>query len=86
MWTPAACRQHDRESLRYETDLTDRECNLTAPIMPAVAKTGCPRGWSLRKIMNAISYFKRGGIGCRLLPSDFPPRSTVFRWFCRFRD
>ena len=40
----------------------------------------------MREIMNAIFYVMRGGIGWRLLPSDFPPRSTVFRWFCRFRD
>lgn len=86
MWTPATRRQHNRESLRYETDLTDREWNLIAPMMPAAAKTGRPRGWPLREIMNAIFYVMRGGIGWRLLPSDFPPRSTVFRWFCRFRD
>jgi hypothetical protein len=28
----------------------------------------------------------RGGVGWRLLQSDFPPRSTVLRWFCRFHD
>jgi hypothetical protein len=25
MWTPAIRRQHSRDSLRYETDLTDAE-------------------------------------------------------------
>jgi putative transposase len=28
----------------------------------------------------------RGGIGWRLLPSDLPPKSTVFRWFSFWRD
>jgi transposase len=55
-------------------------------MMPPVAKTGRPRQWPLREIMNAIFYVMRGGIGWRLLPSDFPPGSTVFRWFRRFRD
>ena len=64
MWTPATRRQHNRESLRYETDLTDREWNLIAPMMPAAAKTGRPRGWPLREIMNAIFYVMRGGF-CR---------------------
>lgn len=86
MWTPATRRQHSREHLRYETDLTDREWDLIAPMMPPAAKTGRPRRRPLREIMNAIFYVMRGGIGWRLLPSDFPPRSTVFRWFCRFRD
>jgi putative transposase len=40
----------------------------------------------MREIVNAIFYCLRGGIGWRLLPSDFPPRGTVFRWFCLFRD
>lgn len=39
MWTPATRRQHSRENLRYETDLTDREWRLIAPMMPAAAKT-----------------------------------------------
>lgn len=86
MWTPATRRRHSRENLRFETDLRDREWNLIAPMMPRPAKTGRPRRWSLREIMNAIFYVMRGGIGWRLLPSDFPPRSTVFRWFHRFRD
>lgn len=86
MWTPATRGQHSREHLRYETDLTDGEWNLIAPMMPATAKTRRPRRWPLREIMNAIFYVMRGGIGWRLLSSDFPPRSTVFRWFRRFRD
>ena len=86
MWTPATRRQHNRESLRYETDMTDAEWSLIAPLMPTACPTGRPRKWPLREIVNAIFYVMRGGIGWRLLPSDFPPRSTVFRWFCLFRD
>lgn len=26
-----------------------------------------------------------GGMAWRLLPQDFPPRSTVYGWFLRFR-
>ena len=54
MWTPATRRQHNRENLRYETDLTDREWNLVAPMMPVAARMGRPRRWPLREIMNAI--------------------------------
>ena len=86
MWTPATRRQHSREGLRYETDLTDAEWDLIAPMMPAARRTGRPRKWPLREIVNAIFYVMRGGIAWRLLPSDFPPKSTVWRWFCLFRD
>jgi transposase len=36
--------------------------------------------------MNAIFYVLRGGITWRLLPHDFPPKSTVYRWFALWRD
>ncbi len=47
---------------------------------------GRPRRWSTREILNAIFYVLRGGIAWRLLPSDLPPKSTVFRWFSLWRD
>jgi len=31
-------------------------------------------------------YVLRGGIAWRLLPSDFPPWRTVYRWFAAWRD
>ena len=52
----------------------------------AARKTGRPRAWPLREIVNAIFYVMRGGIAWRLLPSDFPPWSTVYRWFAAWRD
>src|SRR4051794_40908268 len=36
--------------------------------------------------MNAIFYVLRGGVAWRLLPSDLPPRTTVYRWFALWRD
>lgn len=86
MWTPATRRQHSRAGLRYETDLTDAEWRLVEPHLPARRPTGRPRSWPLREIVNAIFYVMRGGIAWRLLPSDLPPRSTVYRWFAAWRD
>ena len=42
MWTPAARRQHSRDSLRYGSDLSDAEWALIAPFMPPPARTGPP--------------------------------------------
>jgi len=39
----------------------------------------------MREIVNAIFYVLRGGIAWRLLPSDFPPWPTDYRWFAVFR-
>jgi putative transposase len=85
MWTPATRRQHSRDHLRYESDLSDAEWEILAPFMPAPARTGRPRQWPMREIMNAIFYVPRGDIAWRLLPKDFPPMTTVHGWFLRFR-
>ncbi len=55
-------------------------------MVPTVAKTERPRRLPQCEIMNATFYAMRRGIGWWLLPSDLPPRSTMFRWFCRVRD
>jgi transposase len=86
MWTPATRRQHSRDELRYETDLTDAEWALLEPLMPEPNQRGRPREWPLREIMNAIFYVLRGGVAWRLLPNDLPPRTTVYRWFAQWRD
>jgi len=44
------------------------------------------RKWEMREIVNAIFYVLRGGIAWSLLPKDFPPWPTAYRWFARFRD
>jgi transposase len=86
MWTPTTRKQHSRSTLRYQTDLTDAEWRLIEPHLPAARRTGRPRAWPMREIINAIFYVLRGGIVWRLLPSDFPPWPTVYRWFATFRD
>ena len=86
MWTPTTRRQHSRDGLRYETDLTDAEWALVEPLMPGPNPRGRPRAWPLREIINAIFYVLRGGVAWRLLPNDLPPRTTVYRWFALWRD
>jgi transposase len=86
MWTPTTRRQHSRDGLRYETDLTDAEWALIEPHMPEPRERGRPREWPLREIMTAIFSVLRGGIAWRLLPTDLPPRTTVSRWFSLWRD
>src|SRR5919107_5750584 len=86
MWTPATRRQHSRDGLRYETDLTDAEWAVVEPLMPEPCRCGRPRAWPLREIVKAIFYVLRGGIAWRLIPKDLPPRTTVYRWFALWRD
>jgi len=85
MWTPTTRRQHSRDHLRYGSDLSDAEWEIIAAFMPPPARTGRPREWPMREIMNAIFYVLRAGCAWRLLPKDFPPMTTVYGWFLRFR-
>jgi transposase len=78
--------QHIRETNRYQTDVTDKEWCVIAPHLPAAKNTGRPRAWPMREIINGIFYVMRSGCPWRLLPSDLPPWSTIYRWFATFRD
>lgn len=86
MWTPTTRAQHSRTGLRYGSDVTDAEWLILSAFLPAPCPRGCPRKWQMREIANAIFYVLRGGIAWNLLPKDFPPWPTVYRWFARFRD
>jgi putative transposase len=86
MWTPTTRKHYSRGGTRYQSDLTDEEWRVIEPHLPLAKATGRPRAWPLREIINAIFYVMRGGIAWRLLPSDFPPWSTVYRWFAAWRD
>ena len=86
MWTPTTRRHHSRTGLRYASDLTDAEWALLEPLLPPPCDQGRPRTWPLREVVNAIAYVLRSGCPWRLLPSDFPPWRTVYRWFAAWRD
>src|SRR5579864_6286162 len=86
MWTPETRAEHDRDELRYPSDLTDAEWQILAPLLPPPAETGRRRSWPMREVMNAIFFVLRGGCPWRMLPEHFPPHQTAYRWFTRFRD
>jgi putative transposase len=85
-WTEITRRQHRREGLRYPSDLTDAEWAVIAPLLPLARPGGRPRTTDLREVVNAILYLATGGCQWRLLPKDFPPRSTVQRYFYDWRN
>lgn len=86
MWTEITRANYDRSGLRYASDLTNEEWDLIAPHLPHKCARGRPRTTSLREVVNAILYMLRAGCPWRFLPRDFPPRSTVQRYFYAWRD
>lgn len=66
---------------RYPTDLTDREWQLIAPLIPEPKPGGRPAEHERREIVNAIAYWVRAGCAWRLLPHDLPPWQTVYHYW-----
>lgn len=85
-WTEITRRQYRREGMRYSSDLTDGEWQKIAPHLPQAKPLGRPRDTNLRQAVNAMLYLLTTGCQWRLLPKEFPPYSTVQRFFYAWRD
>lgn len=68
----------------YPSDVTDPQWRLIEPHLP-VYPGGRPRTTDLRDVADAIFYVLRTGCQWRYLPKDFPPKSTVWRYFDEWR-
>jgi putative transposase len=84
-WTETTRKQHERDELRYASDLRDAEWKLIESLMPPACRRGRPRKIDLRVIMNAILYIAGTGCQWRALPKNFPPCSTVRYYFYKWR-
>lgn len=85
-WTEITRAQYRREGLRYASDTTDAEWAIIGPLLPPPSRLGRPREVDLREVLNGILFVLRSGCQWRMLPKDCPPRSTVQRYFYRWRD
>src|SRR6202171_5292455 len=68
----------------YPSDITDAQWALIEPHLP-VYPGGRPRKTDLRDVVDAIFYLLRTGCQWHYLPKDFPPKSTVWRYFDEWR-
>lgn len=75
MWTAENRPRYERKGLRYPSDLTDEEWAVVEPLLPPERKV------SRREVLNGILYVLTTGCQWRMLPKDFPPRSTVHYYF-----
>jgi transposase len=73
------------ERKAYSTDMTDAEWTFVDPLMPCVeredGRTGRPRTYSYREILNGIFYVVRSGCAWGLMPHDLPPTATCYHYF-----
>jgi transposase len=69
---------------KYPSDVTDEQWALMRDLIP-VYPGGRPRQTNLRDVVDAVFYVLRTGCQWRYLPKDFPPKSTVWRYFDEWR-
>ena len=69
----------------YSSDLSDEEFALVALHIPPSGEGGRPRSVDIHLVLNAIFYLLATGCQWRMLPKHFPPRSTVYEYFSRWR-
>src|SRR5262249_4464334 len=62
------------------SDVTDQQWIRIRRLIP-VYPGGRPRKTDLRDVVDAVFYVLRTGCQWRYLPKDFPPKSTVWRYF-----
>ncbi len=86
MWTETTQQQYRRDGLRYASDVSDAEWAQIEALLPAPKRLGRPRTTQMRQVVNAMLYLLTTGCQWRLLPKEFPPFSTVQRFFYRWRD
>ena len=70
----------------YPSDVTDEQWPLIEPHLPRARPGGRPRETDLRDVLDAVFYILRTGCQWRYLPKDFPPKSTVWRYFDQWRS
>ena len=78
MWKPEHRLAARRVCQRYDSDLTDEEWALVAPIIPPGKRGGGKRTVNIREVLNGIFYVLWTGCQWKALPKDFPPKSTVY--------
>ena len=66
--------------MSYTTDITEAQWALVVSFIPAPRPGGRPRTTEPRRVVNAILYALRTGCAWSLLPRDFPPWQTVYRY------
>lgn len=73
--------QTNKMKTEYPSNLSDKQWEIIAPLIPPAKTGGRPRTTDMREICNAIYYHLKTGCQWEYLPKDFPPHSTVYNYY-----
>jgi transposase len=80
MWTTKNRARYNRDQLRYPSDVTEEEWAVIAPLIPPARRGGRKRSVDIREVFNGVLYILSTGCQWRAIPTDLPPRSTLFHY------
>jgi len=75
--------RHQKKEIKYETDLTDEQWQIIAPLIPSAKPGEREREIDIREVINAIFYLLKSGCQWRMIPNDFPKWQTVYDYFSK---
>lgn len=73
-------------TIAYATELTLEQYELLESLFSSDSSTGRPRTVNLMLVLQGILYVLVSGCAWRLLPKQYPPESTVYYYFRKWRD
>jgi len=85
MWTKENRARYNRDQLRYPSDGTEEEWGQLAARIPPARRGGCKRTVKIREVLNGLLYVVSTGCQWRAIPTDLPPRSTIFDYLARWQ-
>ena len=85
MWTKENRARYNRDLLRYPSDVTEEEWGQLAALIPPARRGGCKRTVNIREVLNGLLYVLSTGCQWRAIPTNLPPRSTIFDYLERWQ-
>lgn len=71
----------------YPTDLTDGQWEIIKPLFDSSrGNYGNRSKWEKRLLVNVVFYLNKTGCQWSMLPSDFPPYTTISSFFHRAKE
>jgi len=86
MWTEITREYYRRDELPNASNTRDEEWAELEPLLPPRRRLGRPPKRHLREIVDGLLYIAWSGCPWRALPANFPPYTTVQRYFYAGRD
>ena len=85
-WTDITRPLYERNNGRYASDCTDEEWAIIEPLLPESNVVGRPRTTEMRDVWDGVQYIASTGCQWRMIPKNFPPRTTIQEYFYDWRD